>query len=117
MKQRDNRHIAGLILLAVYLPILLVASLHTHTDSPFNTAECPQCESHQDCPGHITDAKITLHECVLCQFLTLPYMSATVLVAVIVNPTETISRGTEIQSVCRQVHGIVGLRAPPTPIA
>ncbi len=113
MEQGNKQQKVSWIMLAVYVPALLFALFHTHPNLNVEIDICEQCETHQPCPGHITDASVSLHECIFCHFLTLPYVSASTLLLASVNICITISRSFRTPSVCRVVSGIVGLRAPP----
>lgn len=69
---------AARILLAVFLPMLLLSSAHLHLqETAAPTTECYACEHHLHHDGHISTAQ-HLQKCVLCQFLTLPFLTATI---------------------------------------
>lgn len=70
------RHIASWILLAVFVPMLLLSSLHVHEEaaSLWDT-ECTDCV-HHCCHGHLSQAVSWVHDCVTCQFLTLTMLTA-----------------------------------------
>ncbi|MBR1499631.1 MAG: hypothetical protein IJ615_08420 [Bacteroidaceae bacterium] len=70
-----KRHIAAWLLLAVYLPMLLLSSLHTHEASQETEQACTECVHHQ-CQGHLVQLSDGMHQCVLCQILTLTYITA-----------------------------------------
>lgn len=72
-----KQQIASRVLLAVFLPMLLLSSFHTHSVqlSPADE-ECADCVQHH-CTGHIGQLGATMHECVFCQFLSLPMVVAT----------------------------------------
>ena len=75
MKVETRRRISALTLLAVYLPMLLLAGLHVHPELAVSD-KCDQCVSHQPHPGHISNQGAAHHDCVLCQFQTLPGLEA-----------------------------------------
>ncbi|MCR5433096.1 MAG: hypothetical protein K6F20_01735 [Bacteroidaceae bacterium] len=75
MKVDVRRRISALILLAIYLPMLLLAGLHIHPELALSS-ECHQCVSHQPHAGHISSQGAAHHDCVLCQFRTLPALEA-----------------------------------------
>ena len=76
--------VASWLLLAAFLPMLVLSSLHTH--SPQSRAavaasyqqaaqdECSECVRHLPHAGHFTTATTPLHPCVFCQFLSLTYL-------------------------------------------
>ena len=100
------------MLLAVFVPMLALSSLHIHEQTQRTADSCTECVEHH-CGGHLAQQSIPVHACVICQFLTLTFMAATV-VAVLYLSTES-----KIQFAQRQcvVHldacGIPTLRAPP----
>ena len=77
----ENKHIftrswAARILLAVFLPMLVLSSVHVNLQESAPTeAQCYACEHHIHHDGHIATAQ-HLQKCVLCQFLSLPYLAA-----------------------------------------
>ena len=72
MKMDLKRKISAWMLLAVYLPLLILSSIHLHTAYEWELDECYQCASHLPHSGHITSQGATHHVCLLCQFLSLP---------------------------------------------
>ena len=79
MNQKARRHIAWWLLLAVFLPMLLLSSVHVHgTEGTIGETECADCV-HHSCHGHMTSTAAWTHDCVLCQFLTLTSLTAAVL--------------------------------------
>lgn len=69
-----KRHIAAWLLLAVYVPMLLLSSLHFHEPSQEMEPTCTECVGHQ-CHGHLIQLSGGMHQCVLCQVLTLTYVT------------------------------------------
>ena len=70
-----KRKIAAYVLLAVFLPILLLSSLHVHEATEYAEVSCVDC-LHNHCGGHLTQTTFHMDDCVLCQFLTLPMLTA-----------------------------------------
>lgn len=59
------------ILLLVYVPMLLLASLHVHTINDFSRAvDCDECHTAVHHTGHITAASHHIDECLFCRFLS-----------------------------------------------
>ncbi len=109
-----RRKIAAFVLLAVYMSMLLVSSLHVHAKSFFAETDCEQCLHHQVHNGHLTASDGGQHDCLLCQFLTLSYTA--VVVATVVYFTKVckihyVAPEFQIERISR---GVVGLRAPPS---
>jgi hypothetical protein len=70
-----KRHIASWLLLAVFVPMLLLSSVHIHETGETIETECADCV-HHSCHGHMTVTPHWAHDCVLCQFLTLTLLTA-----------------------------------------
>ena len=75
VKQKTRRHIASCLLLAVFMPMLLLSSVHVHETAETIETECADCV-HHSCHGHMTVTATWSHDCVLCQFLTLTLLTA-----------------------------------------
>ena len=114
MKRIDHqRRIAARLLLSVFVPMLLLASLHHHGIQTDVENTCVQCEHHQPHDGHMSSQSASLHDCVLCQFTTLTFVAAVVFAVVIYNKVHT-SVIARRQSICLFGGcGIPTLRAPP----
>ena len=104
---RFLRHIAPIVLLATYLPMVVLSSLHVHHETIDVHDDCLQCV------GHIEEAHHHDHDCLFCNFLAQSYLvedggqTATILPA-----TERISLLTP--AMVPQFHyGVAQLRAPP----
>ena len=78
MKLANKRHMAAWMLLAVFVPILLLSSIHIHETGDTTTTECNDCV-HHSCHGHLSSVASWDHDCVLCQFLTLTMLAAAVM--------------------------------------
>lgn len=100
------------MLLAVFVPMLVLSSVHVHVYSNVLADECNECVSHH-CHGHLGLPTVTQHDCVLCQFLTLSMLAVAVATLVVFNNVSKI-RYAQLQ---RDVHldacGMPTLRAPP----
>lgn len=78
-----RRYFASWLLLAVFVPILVLSSLHVHEEISSQTEiECDDC-LHHSCHGHLVQTASWAHECVLCQFLTLPMLTAAAIAVLI----------------------------------
>ena len=102
------------MLLAVFVPMLLLSSVHVHEEGMVVAeTECADCV-HHSCHGHLTQNASWAYDCVLCQFLTLTILTAAV-VAVMV-----------YIHVCKKIHtqplcgchavccGVIVTRGPPS---
>ena len=107
-----KRHIASWLLLAVFVPMLLLSSLHIHETVQSELTSCAECVQHH-CGGHLGQQAIALHACVLCQFLTLPMLAVAVATLLIFNNVCKAAPVTWRRSVCVAHLSMVGLRGPP----
>lgn len=113
VKVKTKQKIASRVLLAVLLPMLLLSSLHIHPQQPSAVSEeCTDCVQHH-CAGHIVQQVQTLHDCVLCQFQSLPMVVVT---GVDVAPVDNVCKLDIAQ--CRQPllsqeMGFIVTRGPP----
>ena len=109
-----KRRIFSILLLAVFLPALVASSVHRHhADAHEGTVECVDCH-HQS--GHLASGAQGLDECLLCQFLGLPFVVALLAAAL---PLDR--RVEAFYGFLRQRVSPVGLRhnrsrAPPVPV-
>ena len=76
MKRMERRRIwMSRILLAVFVPMLLFSVLHIHTEGAEMNDACSECIHHVR-HSHLSSADFCIDQCVLCQFLTLPFIVA-----------------------------------------
>ena len=65
--------------------MLLLSSLHIHEQGQLQADNCTECvERH--CGGHLTQLTVHQHDCVLCQFVSLPFLLATTAALAIFTP-------------------------------
>lgn len=65
-----KRRFASYVLLAIFLPMLLLSSVHVHSRHNIDDVSCDDC-SHHKCSGHLDNIHYFDYDCVLCQFLSL----------------------------------------------
>lgn len=109
---KTKRHIASWVLLAVFLPMLALSSLHVHKQANTEQAQCNECVRHH-CSGHIVQLTDSIHPCVLCQFITLPMLAAAVALLIAVTGHFLVEPISRQSNVCLAHTSVVGLRAPP----
>ena len=111
-KEDQKRSLCSWVLLAVFVPMLLFSSLHLHQDEQSAQAECAECVDHH-CTGHLGQQSVSFHACVLCQFLSLPFLAVAVIALILSNKVRT--RVFVSQQYRRQTAllGAISLRAPP----
>ena len=108
-----RRQLSAIILLAVFLPMLVLSSVHIHESDEAIKTECADCV-HHSCHGHLTAAATWAHDCVLCQFLTLTMLTAAVMVVtlyILVCKCNLAQPLHNIRAVCC---GTIDTRGPPT---
>ena len=107
-----KRQICAWLMLAFFLPMLALSSVHVHHHADVSVTECADCLNHS-CTGHLTILDDPLHQCVLCQFLTLSYVAAAS-IAVIVY-TQSLHKRCKLSpdAVRLCTYGIPSFRAPP----
>ena len=95
------------------LPMMLWSSLHIHPlQLSASDEECADCVQHH-CSGHIGQQVQTMHDCVLCQFLTLPMVVATEVDEVQIDCTCKTNHAQCQQTLLTQALGIIVTRGPP----
>ncbi len=68
---RKQQLFAWMILL-VYVPMVLLASLHVHSPNDFSRAiDCDQCHTAVHHSGHITAINHHIDDCLSCRFLSM----------------------------------------------
>ena len=101
------------MLLAVFVPMLLMSAFHVHQSSGAWQEECSECVDHH-CGGHLGQyAGGAIHDCVLCGFLTLTFVPAVIATAVIYYKVVRLGRVELSGRIVLRNQGVVGLRAPP----
>lgn len=113
MNTKTKRHIAAWVLLAVIVPMLVLSSVHVHGDSNYYNSLADECVQHH-CHGHLGQQTVSLHECVLCQFLSLPLLFVAIATLIKYNKVGKIHFAQRQSIVLLDACGIPTLRAPPT---
>ena len=108
-----KRHISAWLLLAVFVPMLLLSSLHIHSYEQTADDQCTECVHHH-CGGHIGQQTLSLDDCLLCQFLTLPMAVAVCIAAVtLFNNVFRLTNTQGYDRICKKVLGVAVTRGPP----
>ncbi|MBR4729239.1 MAG: hypothetical protein IK075_03155 [Prevotella sp.] len=114
MKLTTKRHIASWMLLAVFVPMLVLSSLHVHkASSSVAETECSDCV-HHNCHGHLAQTTIAIHDCVLCQFLTLKMLAVAIVAVTLYIHVCRIYYAQPLRSDYAACCGIIVTRGPPT---
>ena len=82
MKRQRKRIFSAWFLLSVFLLTTTLSALHIHQPAAAAAIDCVDCEHHVQHHGHLTASTASMHDCVLCQFLSLPFIPATILAIV-----------------------------------
>jgi len=103
------------ILLSVYVPMVLLASLHVHSINDFSRAvDCDQCHTAVHHSGHITTSNHHIDECMSCRFLStqidVPRTVTSLVVKQVITHLEYYLAGDPVVRVVAQP----SLRAPPS---
>ncbi|MBO7100431.1 MAG: hypothetical protein J6V98_00220 [Bacteroidales bacterium] len=113
MKMNRRTRISAWVLLAAFLPLLVVSSVHTHRLPSSEAEVCHQCVAHEAHPAHLGVPVVSVHDCVFCHLMSFYYLgSAALLVAVLLPVCLAGSMGLPSAVVAGRV-GLPGLRAPP----
>lgn len=112
VKLTTKRHIASWSMLAVFVLMLILSSLHVHYQDTVAEQDCKECVHHH-CNGHLTQFATSMHQCVLCQFLTLPFLIVAIASFTIFHRVSKVAVDARQRHVAIGCLGIIGLRAPP----
>ena len=114
MKKVKKRRIwVAWMLLTVFMSMLLMSSLHHHESISETNTECYECQHHVHHSGHFTTTSTSVDNCVLCQFLTLPFIAATTLVvALLIKSIHSKETSLEVSLLSTFV-GKISERGPP----
>lgn len=110
---RRIEKLSAWLLLWVFVPMVVLSSVHIHEPEAEAQIGCEQCVSHTQHSGHLAVQKAHLDDCVLCRFLgqdfslsiavALPLViSVLVLIPLIVSPFTPQTR-----------ENFIGRRGPP----
>ena len=108
-----KRHITSWLMLAVFVPMLVLSSLHVHREVADFSVECVDCASHTHHAGHLTGGTLHVDTCVLCQFLTLSYLTLSVVAVLACQHLVTLIRVSSVRLLSYEGSGYKSTRAPP----
>lgn len=107
MIHRTLRHIISILLLATYLPMVVLSSLHVHHDTIDLEDGCNRCAGHYEAQHHHHD------DCQYCNFLSLLYLSQDAGETDAVLPEGNFCPAEIAEMAAIGCHGVAMLRAPP----
>ena len=107
MRYRALQHATSILLLAIYLPTVIMSSLHVHHDTVDTHDDCLKCVGHFEKQHHHQQ------DCQYCNFLSLEYFSqASVQSTVPLHATDYCSADIATRTEMSR-YGVSLLRAPP----
>lgn len=109
-----RRKVFARLLLLVFVPMLLMSALHVHDYG--STPLCSDCAHHVSHPGHLSASVSHGYDCVLCQFLSLPFVMAAVLGGGCLLLYHKVLRQSVVESAPRRVVLTRKQRGPPLTI-
>lgn len=72
--RRDRKELyKAWLLLLVFVPMVVLSSVHVHTLPENVSVNCDQCHEHMHHGGHFTTPTSHLDDCVQCRFLSQQY--------------------------------------------
>lgn len=93
--------------------MLLLASVHVHQPSESTTIDCYACQHHIHHDGHLSTTTFSIDNCLLCHFLTTPFVAAAA-VAIVLSAYIVVKAN---RRCCDRImvacHDAIRLRAPP----
>lgn len=113
METSKKRRLTSRGLLATFVIALLLASVHVHRAVMPLGVECIDCATHAPHSGHLSDGAPDLHSCVLCQLLSVPFVSATVCGVLPLRRTSDRLRFYSPARIANAATGTQSSRAPP----
>ena len=108
-----KRQIVAFVMLAVFLPVLLLSSIHVHESAESAEVTCVDC-LHNHCGGHLTQTTVHMDDCVLCQFLTLTMLTAAVMVVMVYAHVCKSNHAQPLHDFRAVCYGTIVTRGPPT---
>ncbi len=82
MQVYRKRQLSAWVQLMIIVPMLFLSFFHVHGSVREAEGSCYQCVHHQPHNGHLTTAELPIHDCLLCQFVSTPYLAVATLVLI-----------------------------------
>ncbi len=74
MRIAKKRQIAAMILLSIFIPMMVIMYTHVHQEEPVTNGVCTLCMHHIHHAGHLSSQGTTVHDCLICQLLSMPFV-------------------------------------------
>ena len=102
------------IMLSVYVPMVLIASLHVHSLQEYSkVVDCYECQTAVHHSGHIMASTHHYGECLSCRFLTTQVESPEMSVCCIIKQTVSKIECPQAAELVMAMVAHPSLRAPP----
>lgn len=103
------------LLLLVYVPMMIAITFHHHGEARGADAaiQCQDCARHVHHDGHLLALQHTIHDCVLCQLQSTPYLSPTFLTLAVFIVLHPVIREMACAQCQLGTNDIKSTRAPP----
>ena len=112
MHIRHKRNWAARLLLAVFIPMVLLSVTHRHDFQPTGTSNCDECVKHVPHAGHLLPHVNHVSDCVLCQFLQISSIVVSAAISLFV--CQKVQHYLQPENRCREVCvAHPSTRAPP----
>ncbi|MBP5798390.1 MAG: hypothetical protein J6W43_00580 [Prevotella sp.] len=111
--RQGKRIVSAWLLLSVFTSMILLSGLHHHEEMTGAAIDCADCTHHVHHSGHLTVDTNHMDDCVLCQFISLVYTAAAILlVAILFSPTIQVIPS-NVNFISRKIDQYKSTRAPP----
>lgn len=113
MRIESRRTVMARWLLSIFVSMMALSALHVHQASVSAATDCEECAHNVHHSGHFTTAAVGIHDCVLCQFFSLPFIPAAVIVIAVPLCLTITARRQDTYAVCHVAGSQQSPRAPP----
>lgn len=107
------------LLMLVYLPMMLAITFHHHSEAEgaTTTSCCYDCVHHIRHNGHLSANQSFMHDCLLCQLHSLPYVVPTIVRIAVFIAMVHVAFVVSCPFVKTRQGDIHSTRAPPVPLS
>jgi len=112
MREQKSRVIKAWVMLSIFVSMMALAVLHRHEAVADPAACCTECAHHVN-HSHLTAGFSSIHDCLLCQFLTLNYIAAVAVALVLPAPNINAIIRRQSYALRYRIGGSRDSRAPP----
>ena len=112
-RHRLKRQIAARLLLVVFLPLLVLLSLHRHETQEATHSYCEACVQHVSHVEQMAVADFSIHECILCQFISANFLVGLDIVILSMVSGSMATLPNAVPGLPLVVKGVRQSRAPP----